>query len=1118
MTTALKCPRSIFLEAVEQAPHAWPAFLDAACGGDDRLRGQVERLLDAHGRLAGFMAHPAAPAATSDLPPGELVGQTIGRYKLLEQIGEGGMGVVYVAEQTEPVRRQVALKIIKPGMDSRQVIARFEAERQALALMDHPNIARILDAGTTDRRASVLACSPGTSEDAYATGRPYFVMELVRGLPITEYCDQARLTPRQRLELFIIVCQAVQHAHQKGIIHRDLKPSNVLVTLHDGTPVVKAIDFGVAKALSPLPLGAGQGEGATVVRLTEKTLYTGFAQLIGTPLYMSPEQAELSALDIDTRSDVYSLGVLLYELLTGRTPFDADSLKNAGFDEMRRIIREDEPPRPSARLSTLGAPQISTISERRGLDRRRLVQKLRGELDWIVMKALEKDRNRRYESASALAADVERYLDNLPIRARPASLVTRALKWRRRNPVAFLAGIAGILVVAGAVSAVLWHSHRLEKALATSERYLRELREEQYPEDMQEAERAWQDDDRDLLRRLLSRYEPHGKEPDLRGFEWHYLRRMVDRIQLGFVLGRHEAEVAGLDISPNGRFVASGDHSGGLCFWDVQTRQRIKSVQFGDIEMLSVRFSPDGKWLATGGTDKIVRIWTVPNWQLATTLIQHDGSIQGLTWSPDGRQLASASRGDGLACIWNVSDWSLIHKLPHAGELSNAAWSPQGSQLATLERDLGIHLWDTATWTDRGMLECTDPGEALMGLAFSPDGSLVAAGGLGWSLRIFDVASHKLLAHSRSGEVWSLVFDAHDQLIQGGDHFVRSWAVDRKRKTLSGGPVIHTGAANHRSIALATNGQLLVSAGADPTQVAIRDVAGPVGFRTSVCPSLVLPRRGRVIANDGAKRIAAAPIGSPTALARIDYPCLKAYAAPIASPDESLLAVVDSTGVLRVHDTTTWEVRHELPPPAGGCFQYVAFSPDGQWIAAGFAPGGRYGVWNLATGQWRQLSQSPDTEVERGMVAFSPRGMLACAVWGKSQVAVWDVATNKQVGTVSVPMNVGHVLFVADDTVAVGDLAGWISFKNATTGLESARFQAHEDSIQWLALSADGRTLASTGADYAVRLWSVQKRRELFTLWQSSERVRYLTFQPNGDLTFTTESRKTQWIFPGPTP
>ncbi len=426
----LSVVESIFFAALAKgSPEERAAYLDEACGRDPELRACVERLLGAQPRVGSFLQVPGpGPAATVDeprdadaTPLAERPGTVIGPYRLMEQIGAGGMGLVFVAEQQHPVRRKVALKVIKPGMDSREVIARFEAERQALALMDHPNIAKVLDAGTTD------------------SGLPYFVMELVKGVPLTDYCDQNQLTPRARLELFTHICQAVQHAHQKGVVHRDLKPSNVLVTLHDGTPVVKVIDFGVAKAI-------GQ-------HLTEKTIYTRFTQLIGTPLYMSPEQAEMSGLDIDTRSDIYALGVLLYELLTGTTPFDQKRLQQAAFDEIRRIIREEEPPRPSTRLTTLGET-LSVVSARRRMEPRKLSALVKGDLDWIVMKALEKDRARRYETASALAADVRRFLSEEPVEARPPSAGYRLRKFVRRNrgPVVAGATIAALLVVGVAVS------------------------------------------------------------------------------------------------------------------------------------------------------------------------------------------------------------------------------------------------------------------------------------------------------------------------------------------------------------------------------------------------------------------------------------------------------------------------------------------------------------------------------------------------------------------------------------------------------------------------------------------------------------------------------------------
>ncbi|MBO0697650.1 MAG: tetratricopeptide repeat protein [Zavarzinella sp.] len=418
MTTPEPSEAAIFNSARRiHAPEDRDAYLDRVCGDDRGLRTRVEALLRIHDEEPTFLQ---SPAEEFDEPVGEGPGTVLGPYTLLEQIGEGGFGVVFMAEQEHPIRRKVALKVIKPGMDTRQVVARFEAERQALALMDHPNIARVFDGGETP------------------AGRPYFVMELVRGVPVTDFCDQNHMTVRQRLELFVSVCQAVQHAHQKGIIHRDLKPTNVLVTLHDGTPVPKVIDFGIAKA-------TGQ-------KLTEKSLFTGFAQMVGTPIYMSPEQAEMSGLDVDTRADIYALGVLLYELLTGTTPFDPERLRTAGFDEVRRIIREEEPARPSARVSTLGRA-AATVTTNRGSDPKHLGRLIRGELDWIVMKCLEKDRTRRYESASALARDIERYLADEPVDACPPSPAYRLRKFLRRNRVpavaaslvvlTLLAGIAG---------------------------------------------------------------------------------------------------------------------------------------------------------------------------------------------------------------------------------------------------------------------------------------------------------------------------------------------------------------------------------------------------------------------------------------------------------------------------------------------------------------------------------------------------------------------------------------------------------------------------------------------------------------------------------------------------
>jgi tetratricopeptide (TPR) repeat protein/tRNA A-37 threonylcarbamoyl transferase component Bud32 len=435
--------QEIFEQVIERPAEDRAVFLDGACGDDEALRKEVDALLLAHDEAQGFLDLPTIDGGEPDVTvaplPSEEAGMVIGRYKLLEVIGEGGFGTVWMAEQKEPVKRRVALKIIKLGMDTKQVIARFEAERQALAMMDHPNIAKVFDAGATE------------------SGRPFFVMELIRGVPIVDYCDTEKLDTKARLDLFTSVCHAIQHAHQKGIIHRDIKPGNVLITLHDGVPVPKVIDFGIAKA--------------TNQELTSKTLFTRHHQMIGTPAYMSPEQAEMSGLDIDTRSDVYSLGVLLYELLTGTPPFDPDELLSQGYAEMMRIIREQEPHKPSTRLSTMGDLATQTAKRRR-VDVRQLGSILRGDLDWIVMKCLEKDRRRRYDTANGLAMDIRRHLDDEPVVAGPPSASYRLGKFIKRHRGGV---IASTVVAALLVLGVVGTTTGMLRALAAEEAMQREL-------------------------------------------------------------------------------------------------------------------------------------------------------------------------------------------------------------------------------------------------------------------------------------------------------------------------------------------------------------------------------------------------------------------------------------------------------------------------------------------------------------------------------------------------------------------------------------------------------------------------------------------------------------------
>jgi serine/threonine protein kinase/Tol biopolymer transport system component len=444
MVNNSKSEEQIYYAALEKPPDERSAYVKAACGDNLELLEQVESLLKIRENQNNFLESPLFidPPQLITLPQ-EQPGSIIGRYKILEKIGEGGMAVVYMAEQEKPIHRKVALKIIKLGMDTKQVIARFEAERQALAMMDHPNIAKVFDAGATD------------------TGRPYFVMELVTGVSITEYCDKNNLSTKERLSLFIQVCNAIQHAHQKGIIHRDIKPTNVMVTQRDGEPFPKVIDFGIAKA--------------TRQRLTEKTLFTRYAHIIGTPTYMSPEQADLSDLDVDTRSDIYSLGVLLYELLTGTTPFSDEELRKAGYLEMQRMIREKEPAKPSTRLTTLGQTLID-IAKHRGCTPDLLTKTVRGDLDWISMKALEKARDRRYDNASALALDVQRHLNYEPISVRAPSELYRLGKFLRRHRSQALAMLMMLVLFLAIVTILLLlNQSRLQSSRVESKDHIQKL-------------------------------------------------------------------------------------------------------------------------------------------------------------------------------------------------------------------------------------------------------------------------------------------------------------------------------------------------------------------------------------------------------------------------------------------------------------------------------------------------------------------------------------------------------------------------------------------------------------------------------------------------------------------
>ncbi len=752
--------RELFDQAMAQPAAVREAWLAKASGDNAELLARVKRLLAAREKNPSFLATAEPEGSPSQTrgaaAPAGHAGQIIDRYKLLQLIGEGGFGEVWMAEQERPVRRRVALKIIKAGMDTRQVVARFEAERQALAIMDHPNIARVFDAGATD------------------TGRPYFVMELVRGVPITQFCDDAKLTTRQRVELLVPVCQAVQHAHQKGIIHRDIKPTNVLVTLHDGTPVPKVIDFGIAKA--------------THQSLTDKTLYTEFRQMIGTPAYMSPEQAEMSGLDIDTRSDIYSLGVLMYELLTGTTPFDTARLVHAGMMEIQRIIREEDPPRPSLRLSTMGE-RLTTVANQRATEPGRIGKLVAGELDWIVMRAMEKDRRRRYETANDLAADLGRHISGEPIVAAPPSVNYRLRKLMRRYRRPIFAGLLLLSVLCFGLGGTLWQWQRarlraaeLERVAKIAENTLRHIYEQ--PNSMakgnwigpdgtslvgeKDAERGqphfaptWKNGtpmtQREARMLLLSEvtysnFEGMKEAKDAaeveayianlalaqaamqsdrwpearqrleacpeskRGWEWRYLRESANA-----VVAHLPIDAYSVVFSSDGSHVLAKTDKESICF-DSQGRIVGRAPNLSGYGV--AKFSPDGKSFIASPNSNVIQIFGL-NGEAISAPMQYPGDIYRVEFSPDGSLLLTSGSAS-ITRVWTRAGTPFGKPIPGG----DGQFSPDGQLILTSGCGLitagdfadSARLWTisgepaSATFVSKGGIDAT---------IFSPDGKSV---------------------------------------------------------------------------------------------------------------------------------------------------------------------------------------------------------------------------------------------------------------------------------------------------------------------------------------------------------------------------------------------------------
>jgi serine/threonine protein kinase/WD40 repeat protein len=1096
--------------AVLQMPAGQRAvYLDQVCASDGALRQRVEAFLASHLEAGAFLEEPApgARGAVASFPeevegtprraatPSEKAGDRIGRYKLLQQIGEGGCGVVYMAEQEEPVRRMIALKVIRLGMHTKSVITRFEAERQALAMMDHPNIAKVLDAGSTD------------------AGRPYFVMELVRGIKITDYCDQNQLLASERLDLFVQVCQAIQHAHQKGIIHRDIKPSNILVTVNDGMPVPKVIDFGIAKA--------------TQGRLTDQTLFTAFEQFIGTPAYMSPEQAVMTSQDIDTRSDIYSLGVLLYELLTGETPFDAQELMQSGFDEMRRTIREKEPIRPSTKLSTMQEADLTSIARRRRIEVPKLIHSVRGDLDWIVMKALEKDRARRYETSIGLARDVQRYLKDEPVLARPPSRLYLFRKLVRRNKLVFAAGLVvsvslmlGLGVVTVAAFRIQTAKNDATEKLRMS--YLAEARALRTSNQAGQRFASLETVQRAAAIRpdLAARNEAIAslamcdlrvsKQTTLTGQPRNELGHFDLKLEK-YAIGADDGSITIRTVS-NGQplevIPAQGYTIAEIKFfstdsrylsvrywqereglsdwvWDLEQSNAVVRIaqQGADPGQLvfdfAANFSDDAKFFASSRPGGLISVFEL-NTGKEIKRFPGQRLFNHLNLNPQNTMLACSSEEDPNVEIRDVESGRIIQTLACASGIGALAWSPDGKRVATGCMDLGIYVWDAANGERLAAIQGSTA--RIISLAFSHEGNLLASAGFDDVIRLWNPDSGQLMA-SHPGSSWQLKFSPDDRNLLGWQEFARYGSLDVAYSKECRLLYVPRHGGDVSGPEFSADGGILAAGNDD--QVRFWDGCSGKNIGSYLLKKsdtqIFHPDGKSMIFIDRKNGVSVLP------LERIADPASRTYRfgkprqlcdragfreAALSLDGRHLAVTQESNGLSCVFDLQNPDAKPIVLGPHPRVDR-IAISPDGHWVATASWLNSLVKVWDARSGDLERNLPAPG----RTVVAFSPDGCWLAT--SSSEYQLWEVGSWQPKG----PPKPGHELpewnftaFSPDGRLMARTIGGHdIQLLDTFTEKPLAILEAPVFSgVAKFQFSPDGTQLAAVQRDQQLQLWDLR--------------------------------------------